>query len=191
MFGLSDSLAPQTHYHSDPTEYLEPHVESFDIHSRGKRQFIFPFQVITYCVLALVVLGFLTFLLMDDTSLVQVIVWIQVLIAPFYLPGLYYYATYFKQEKHTQVELDPKAQLIKYSHSKEAVNLLFHASQVESCVVNMSLLFPYKVDYLTMKLKGGPEIYISSLVVEPLEILKRFSIEYDIQKRILNPVPRG
>lgn len=189
MFGLSDSLAFPTQNNPQTTELIEPHVELYDIHSKEKGPFIFPFQLIAYCLLALVGFGFLAFLLMDDTSIVQVILWIQLLLAPFYVPGLYYYAKYFRQEKFTQVELDFKSQLIKYSHSKTHINLLFHAEQVESCMLHLSLLFPYKVNYLSLQLKNGPLVHISSLVVEPSLILHHFSLDYEIRKRVFNGIP--
>ena len=190
MFGLSDSLASQTQSQQLISEPLEPHVESFDIHSNGKRRFIFPFQVITYVFIGLVAVGFLTFMVFDDTSVAQLILWIQIFLAPFYFPGLYFYTRYFKKERHTRIELDHKSQLIKYTHDKKKVNILFHADQVEECVVNLSLLFPYRVDFLSLKLQGGPKIYISSLVVEPAEILTRFAIPYDVRRRAINVLPR-
>ncbi|MEM7373569.1 MAG: hypothetical protein AAF587_33400 [Bacteroidota bacterium] len=189
MFGLSDSLAFPTQNSHQPVELLEPHVELFDIHSKEKGPFIFPFQLITYCLIAMVALGFVAFLIMDDTSIVQVIFWIQLILAPFYLPGLYYYSRYFMQERFTQVELDFKSQLIKYSHSKTEINLLFQADQVESCVLYMSLLFPYKVNYLSLQLKDGPRVHISSLVVEPSLILHHFSLDYEVRKRLVNAIP--
>ena len=191
MFGRNHSLASQALAPSTTVkkDRLEPHVDLFNIHSTSKSGFIFPFQVISYCLISLVILGLVGWVFTEDHTIVTLVVLIQLFFAPFFLPGLYYYYRFMKQEKHVELELDSRHELIKYSQGEQGLHVLFHLDQVEKCTLHMSLIFPYKIDYLSLQLAGGPLICISSLVIEPTEILSRFSLDYTIEKRMFNALP--
>jgi hypothetical protein len=191
MFGRNHSLASQTLSPANTLEKvrLEPHVDQYDIHSTSKSGFTFPFQVISYCLISLVILGLIGWLFTEDFITIKLVLLIQLFFAPFYLPGLYYYFSFLKREKQVELELDSRNQLIKYFQGEKGLHVLFHLDQIEQCVLNVSLIFPYKIDYLSLQLKGGPQIYISSLLIDPAEILSRFAIEYTIEKRMFNPLP--
>ncbi|MEM7656677.1 MAG: hypothetical protein AAF399_11150 [Bacteroidota bacterium] len=192
MFGRNDSLAPQTSLEASASEkhQLEPHVEFFDLHSTRKGPFVLPFQVIFYCMIGLVALGFVGWIWLQDQTVVQLVVLIQLFFAPFFIPGLVYYFRFLKRERGVELELDSYHDWIKYYHEPSGTHLLFQSEQVESCTLHLSLIFPYKVDFLSLQLVGGPCVHISSLIISPEEMLERFPIPYEIQKRMFNPIPK-
>ena len=190
LTGLADEQPRKKRKRSTIAIEIEPHVQYFDIESSEKKQFILPFQLITWFLFIFIIIGFATWLIWNDNSATMVVLGLQCAFAPFYLPGLYLYSKSLKRETDTEVELDKKNGYIMYTNEKTGKNLLFHESQVEHCEVNLSLLLPYRVDYLSMRLKGGKTVSISSLIVEPKEILNNFSFPYQIQKRWINPLPR-
>ena len=189
LTGLADEQ-PRKKRRSPIAIEIEPHVRYFDIESSEKKQFVLPFQLITLFLFIFIIVGFATWLIWDDNSATMIVLGLQCAFAPFYLPGLYFYSRSLKKETDTEIELDKKYGFIKYTNDSTGQNLMFHESQVEHCEVNLSLLLPYRVDYIFLRLKGGKTIFISSLIVEPNEILKDFSFPYQIKKRWINPLPR-
>ena len=188
LTGLADNQ-PRKKRQTTANRFIEPHVKVFDIDSTEKKYFVFPFQLITAFLFAFIIIGFVCWFAWEDNSATFIVVALQLAFAPFYLPGLYLYNRYLKRENHTEVELDKKNRLIKYSNSQDGRNLLFHESQIEKCEISLSIFVPYRLDYIHLHLKGGRVIVISSLIVEPKEILKHFSFPYQIRKRWVNPFP--
>jgi hypothetical protein len=165
-------------------------VSYFDIHSKEQGPFIFPFQMMGYFMCFFVLLDLYFILFQDDTSVSSIVVWIFCIFSPFYLPGLYHYACYRDLEQDTRLEVDSRHQMIKYSNEQQGENLLFHTSQVEHCQVSLSILFPYRIDYLTLRLKGGKTIYVSGLIASPEEILTELDLSYEVERRWFNPSSR-
>lgn len=169
-------------------EKIEPHVEYFVPDKRAQSRFTLPFYLITAALTVAIFLAFYFWLSTGEKFMIEVCVWMHLIFAPFYLPGLYYYSCYFEKDKDTEVEVDKKNELIKYS-SKD-VNLLFHKSQVETCEINLSLLFPYKLDYISLKLVGGPKIHISNLVIDSKMMVRWFKVKPSINRRYFNRMPK-
>lgn len=168
-------------------EKIEPHVECFMADVKEQNRFTLPFYLITATLTITLCLAFYFWLTTGDKMMIEVSVWLHILFAPFYIPGIYYYSCYFEKDKHTEVEVDKKNELIKYS--SKGVNLLFHKSQVEKCEINLSLLFPYRLDYISLQLAGGRKIYISNLIIDPKTMVRWFKVKPSIQRRYFNSMP--
>ena len=136
LTGLANDQ-PRKNKHTSLARFIEPHVRIFDIDSSEKKPFILPFQLISWFLLAFIVIGFACWFVWEDNSATLLVVALQLAFAPFYLPGLYFYKYYLKKEHHTEVELDQKHRLIKYTNFKDGRNLLFHESQIEKCEISL------------------------------------------------------
>ncbi|RMG28311.1 MAG: hypothetical protein D6730_05750 [Bacteroidetes bacterium] len=167
---------------------LEPHVECFRMDSQSQGRFTLPFYLMTAILGVLVLLAFFFWLVYEDKTMVRVCFWMQLLMAPFYIPGLYYYSMYYEQDKDTELELDKKNELVKYTGKRH--NLLFHKNQVEKVEVHLSMAFPYQLDYLSLHLKGGRQIHISSLVIDPKTMIRWFGRKPTVSRRWFNALPR-
>lgn len=168
---------------------VEPHVECFDIESSSHQRFTYPFQVITCIMLFFTLVALAYWMVKGDTSFMVVVIGMQCILLPFYFPGVYYYYRYFDQEKHTEMELDRKHELLKYSNLAD--NLLFHRSQIESCILYKSMAFPYEFAFLSLALKGGKSVCISNLIVEPDKIIDALGLQAEVKKRLINPFPKA
>ncbi len=187
MFGTTppSSITP----HAFPLS-TETHVEHFTFQKEKQSHFIFPFEMMTYFMLLFLALGLFFALYHDDQSVGHIAIWIHCVFAPFYLPGLYHYYQYLSRDQHSEIELDSRHGLIKFTNASRQENLLFHVSQIQSCRVHYSILFPYRIDRLTLHLSGGRQLHISGLVVPPLELLSRFDLPYQIERRLFNAAPK-
>jgi len=188
MFGIQNRLASDKPY--APSLALEPYVAYFDARTQDQDTFIFPFQMMGYCMLFFLCMGFYFAFSESDSNISVVIVWLMSIFAPFYIPGIYHYAQYFARDRHTQLELDTRHEWIKYTNIKRGENLLFHVDQIEACQVNCSILFPYRIDYMTIIIQGGKKIHVSSLVVEPHEIISHLGLSYQMRRRWFNSAPQ-
>ncbi|MEL6630597.1 MAG: hypothetical protein AAFQ83_03990 [Bacteroidota bacterium] len=168
---------------------LEPHVSYFDIHSSEKQALTLPFQLMSYLLLFFVVIGFYYHLVQGENSITPLITWLFAIFAPFYFPGIYLFNQYMVREQRKQVEIDERYQYIQYVDRHTGENILFHVDQVDRVTLNMSMMFPYGVDYMSMYLKGGKVIHISSLVVSPRILINAMGFEYEIKERVFNPFP--
>jgi hypothetical protein len=87
------------------------------------------------------------------------------------------------------VELDHRHQLVLYANDIHKKRLLFHLDQVEDCVLNMSMMLPFRLSYLTLSLKGGIQVHISSLVIDPSEIISLLSRPHRVERHWLSFIP--
>lgn len=187
MFGMipPSSLPPRTSHPS-----TESYVEHFTFQKEKQSHFIFPFEMMTYFMLFFLALGLFFTLYHDNQSVGHIVIWMYCVFAPFYVPGLYHYYQYLSRDRHSEVELDSRHGLIKFANSTRQENILFHVSQIETCQVHYSILFPYRIDRLTLSLSGGRQLHISGLVVPPSEILSRFDLPYQVERRLFNSAPK-
>ncbi|MEL6671434.1 MAG: hypothetical protein AAFR61_04555 [Bacteroidota bacterium] len=169
---------------------LEPHVCTYDVHRSEKALFVLPFQLITYVSAILMITGFATWLIWDQYTVIQAVALIHLFFAPFYLPGLYLYNKYLQAEQGTCLEIDTKHGFIQYLHRERKENILFHPQQIDRLVMHASMMLPYRLDYLTIHLKGGQQVHISGLIAEPEEILRHIRRPFQVRKRWFNPFPR-
>lgn len=187
MFG---AIHPFTTPRPSSSQLDEPFVDHFSFRQDKQSQFVFPFEMMTYCMLFFLLLGFFFTLYREDPGVSAIVIWLYCVFAPFYIPGLYHYYQYLARDRHTEVELDSRQQLIQYSNPTRQENILFHASQIEHCAVHCSILFPYRIDRLCLTLRGGRQLHISGLVVSPHEFLARFDLPHRVEHRLFNAAPR-
>lgn len=193
MFNILTDLASQQPEKSPKTAatvYLEPHVGYYDIYSSSKNLFTLPFKIIGWSLLGFTLAGFASVIVWQNDLIAQVFFCLMALFGPFYLPGIYYYFTCYNKEVDTRVELDAKHGLIKYEKPENGRNILFHESQIEKCTVKLSLLFPYKINYVSLQVKGGYEVNISSLIVEPQHLVQQFNLSYTLETYWFNRFPK-
>lgn len=191
MFNILTDLAdqhPQKPKKEHKSVYLEPHVAYYDINTQGKELFTLPFKFIGWSLLTFTVAGFIAFLFWEDQIVARIFFCLMAILCPFYIPGIFYYFSSYKKEEDTRVELDVKHGLIKYENDSGR-NILFHESQIESCTIRLSLLFPYKINYASLKLKGGYQVHISSLILEPQQLVQSFKIPYTLETYWFNQFP--
>ncbi|MEL6251105.1 MAG: hypothetical protein AAFR87_03750 [Bacteroidota bacterium] len=192
MFNILTDLAdqqPNKQPRFKASDYLEPHVAYYDIYSKEKELFILPFKVIGWCLLAFTIAGFASFMIWGNQLIAQIFFCLLAILGPFYLPGIYYYFKCLKKEQDTRIEVDAKHGLIKYEKPGSDKNILFHESQIENCTIRLSLLFPYKINYLNLRLKGGYNVTVSSLILEPQDLVQLFNIPYTIETYWINKIP--
>lgn len=163
---------------------LEPHVSTFVFRKATRDRFVFPFQIITSILIALTILSVYLWLMYDYTTLAIFTIWAQVLIIPFYLPGILMYFRLRDKEKYTWIELDSQNKLIQYKQKN--VNILFHQSQIIRCELRVSIMLPHEVDFLVLHLKGGIMLCISSLIMDPWKFLHTWKIPYTTHRRWIN-----
>ncbi|MDX2249424.1 MAG: hypothetical protein SF052_21755 [Bacteroidia bacterium] len=168
---------------------IEPHVTYYDILRTDKRTAILPFQVATIVISGLIAMGFVSWLFQQENPVTYFFIGIVFLLAILYLPYVFFYLSFFSKEEQTRVEIDTKHGYIKYTNPRISQNLLFHRSQITFCQLNRSLLFPFKIDFITLDLKGGRRIHISSLVVDPRDMIRDLSLPYELRSRVFNFMP--
>lgn len=167
----------------------EPHVEYFDIHQESKIRFLLVYQILMGMMGLLLALGYLTLFVLHDMKMVGAILIAEFCILPLMAVGLYLYQRYLDHESVTQLEVDSKYDLVKYSNARLCQNLLFHSSQVEDCTIFSSLVVPFQLDYLRIRLKNGPVIHISGLVADPRDLARRLSLRCRVIYKWVNPLP--
>ena len=191
MLGQLPNLATSHVRKAKINKEIEPHVDIYDIDSTDKRRVMLPIEIISYSLLGLLVLGFGISLIFDGNTFSLITVTIIGLIAPFYLPYMYFFLKYLKKDEHTEIEVDRKHGLIKYFNSVTGENLLFHQSQIENCVIHQSILLPLNIDYITLYLKGGKKVCFSSLVIDLKEFVTKNTLPYQTKEKLFNPIPRS
>lgn len=182
MFGISQPITHGTRSASVTSE-LEPHVMSFRLDASPGMPFSLSYKLISLSVLACLMLGFFLWQQTGQMWLVQVSAWTGLALAALFYPGWVQYHRVHQYESAACVELDSKNQLIKYTHEKEQINILFHPSQVEACEVHICMMLPNRIDTLWLQLKDGPRIMISSLLAEPSELMRTIRKPYSLRKR--------
>ncbi|GAB4411425.1 MAG: hypothetical protein OHK0039_16620 [Bacteroidia bacterium] len=144
-----------------------------------------------YVLMALTLVALYAKYALGNGSLVGVLLWMQCLFAPYYLPALYYHNRYASLEAGTELEVDTRHGLIQFARRQEGVNMLFHVSQIRQCRLACNLLLPHQIDVLTLSLDGGYEIQLSSLVVDPYAFTGRFGLPVEMHRRLFGPVDLG
>lgn len=168
-------------------ELLEPHVTYFETDETNQSRFTLPFHLMTATLGIMLCLAFYFWLTVEDYMMIRVCIWMQLIFAPMYVPGLYFYAMYYERDRYTELEVDSKNELIKYRGQEQ--HLLFHKSQVERCEIHLSMLFPYQLDYLTLHLKGGQQVHVSSLVIDPKWMVRWFESQPTVTRAWFNVMP--
>lgn len=176
--------------HRTTASALEPYVSYFDVQSRDQNSFLFPFQVMGYCLGFFLLVGFYFTLFKDDPSISAIVVWMFCIFGPFYVPGVYHYRRCLNHDWDTQLEIDSRNRWLRYTNHRKGENFLFHADQVEKCQVSISILFPYRIDHLTLVLQGGKKIHVSGLVASPREVIDHLDLKYEVERRLFNSVPK-
>lgn len=166
---------------------IEPHVEIHRVDETRQHHFTLPFQLMLGSMGVMLALAFYFWFAFEDKTTVQIICYMQLIFAPFYIPGIYFYSKYYTKDINSCLEIDSKNRLIQYESPKES--LLFHADQVEHCEIHMSLLLPYQIHYTTLKLKGGKVLNISSLLITPDKLMKYLSIFPEVHQHAFNVMP--
>ncbi len=189
MFDILTKFTTKKQTYRKIIEKIEPHVEYFMLDASTQGRFTLPFHLITATLAILLILASYFWLTTGDRMMIEVCILMQLIFAPFYIPGLYYYSLYYEKDKHTQVEVDKKNELIKYS--SKGTNLLFHKSQVEKCEIHFSLIFPYQLEYVSLYLKGDRKINISNLVIDPKVMARWFDTKPLVYHRYVNPLPKN
>ncbi|MEZ4826516.1 MAG: hypothetical protein R3C61_09510 [Bacteroidia bacterium] len=188
MFGQITNLT-SGNQKTDSGQPIEPHVSYYDIFSSDKRNAIMPFQIATIVISGLIAMGFVSWIFQDSNPVTSFFIASVFVLAIVYIPYVYAYLRFFTREEQTMVEIDNKYGYIKYTNGRTNQNLLFHSSQITACRFNRSLLFPLKIDFLTLDLKGGRRIHVSSLVVNPRDMIRDLSIPYELRSRVINFMP--
>ena len=191
MMRILTSLAnPQTR--NTPAGYaytLEPHICRYDFNSTEKALFIWPFQLISYASIIMIVVGLGVWLYGGEQTICQALALIQLFFAPFYFPGVIMYRKYFKKEQSVTLDIDTKDGFIQYQHLGRRENILFHPQQIERLEMHASMMLPYRLDYLSIHLKGGKKVHISGLIAEPEEIIRHIRRPFMVKKHLFNPFP--
>ena len=167
---------------------LEPHVEIFRVDESRQQKFTLPFQLMVGSMAVMLVMAFYFWFAYQDRTSVQIICYMQLLFAPFYIPGIYFYAKYYAKDTKSRLEIDSNNKLIQLESPSES--LLFHADQVESCEIHMSLILPYQLHYTKLRLEGGKELNISNLLIEPGKLMKYLSIHPEVHQHAINVMPK-
>ncbi|MEO0469083.1 MAG: hypothetical protein AAF206_05640 [Bacteroidota bacterium] len=183
MFGRLRSLAANRTTTAKLT-VLEPHVDHFDIHSVDKTPFLIPFRIIGSGMLLLLFLGTWEGLVKDNQTFAMLAASMVMVMGIFYVPGMYLYARFLDRELDTEVEIDSRAELIKYRNG--STNLLFHVSQIESCEMYQNILFPYRLDRITICLSDGPSLTISALIIDPWELSEHLKLPVSSRQRMID-----
>lgn len=180
MFG---ALKPQSNLSSrSPITVLEPHISYFDIHTRKKGSLVFPFRSMGYILKALILLGLYFALVEDNLFAVAFITWLMGIPLILYLPATFYYIRFQDWDFSTEIEVDQKHGLIQYRNAAKGENLLFHVSQIDSCKVTLSSILFYRMDCLSLRLKGGKTINITCFIATPEEMLCCLKVPYAVER---------
>lgn len=169
---------------------VEPYVHSYSLALTDQSRFTLPFQLMSYLLLSLIVFGFYGWLVNENNQIISVVIWLHAIFAPFYIPGVYHYYRFLRHEESKEVEIDERNKYIQYHNSRTGEKFLFHASQIVKCRYYRTILFPYNIDYVQLILKGGKEVYLSSLVVDPRELLADLDVRYSVEQKLFNSMPR-
>lgn len=161
-------------------------MKRFTIHSSDKQHFLLPIQAVMLTLLALTALSFWEWSRSGNTALPTFAMLLHVIAAPFYLGGAYLYRRIARHEQEAALELDEQSGLILYANSRKDLKILFHHSQVESCEWHQNLLLPFGVDYLFLRIRGGYEVCVSSLLVSPAEVMAHIQAPCKVRQQFVN-----
>lgn len=170
-----------------PAPSPESRIRWYDFRSRTQQPFLRPFQIIGIGLAGLLLLSSVIRHQEGNQALVHTLLILGGILLGLCLPGLLYYLHYFVRSRRTGLELDEENGFIRYVNAFEGQNLLFHAEQVDRCVLCLNLLLPYRVDTIILFLRGGHTIEVSSLVMDPLELIRRFGFRPEVYQRWLGP----
>ncbi|MEZ4776039.1 MAG: hypothetical protein R3D00_22880 [Bacteroidia bacterium] len=188
MFGQITNLT-SGNQKTDTSFGIEPHVSLYDILHTDKRNVTMPFQIATIIISGLIAMGFVSWSFQQANPVTYFFIAMVFVLAVLYIPYVFFYLNFFSKEEQTQVEIDNKYGYIKYTNPRISQNILFHREQITACQYNRSLLFPLKIDFLTLDLKGGGRIHVSSLVVDPRELIRDLALPYELKSRFFNFMP--
>lgn len=186
---MSQSWLPPT-FSSKKNKYnkvIEPYVKYFDAGQADYDRFLLPFQLFNGILAFFIPYAICHWIVEDNLTVIHLALWLTCLFIPFYLPGLFLYAGYVKVESSTQLEIDQKGKFIHYQRGK--TRLFFHKDQIESLAIFESLLLPYQLSYVKVDISGGVTIYISNLIIEPMELIDFYERKPTWHKKLFNAFP--
>lgn len=128
-----------------------------------------PFRWIAWANLALVGVGAVLSLFSGMTTFVEVLATLVGVGGLFYLTGLLFLYPIYQRDKSLELELDFDTGFIHYKSATE--NLLFHRDQVQVCEWQEYLLFPHRIDQVTLYLEGERTLKISNLIIDPIYLI--------------------
>lgn len=172
------------HCHS---RILEPYVDLFAFRRDQQGDFLFPFQLMAYCPLGFITLSIGGYFYSGSDHLSTAAIFMVMILAPFYVSGIYYSLCCVGTYEPVRVEVDTKHRYVQYIDERRQLNPLFSAEDVIQCTLWRSQLFPHRIDNLELQLVNGQQLYISSLIVEPRDLLARLDLTAEEQVRLLNP----
>uniref|UniRef100_A0A7S2P5F2 PH domain-containing protein n=1 Tax=Leptocylindrus danicus TaxID=163516 RepID=A0A7S2P5F2_9STRA len=108
---------------------------------------------------------------------------IQVGFSLFWLPGIYLYFTYRKENFNSVLILNTKDELVEYK--AENKKLKFNKSEIQSCylVESRSILAPWSTfKYFRIRLNDGKSICITCLLTNVHEIINLMNVEFIYNK---------
>ncbi|MEM6346361.1 MAG: hypothetical protein AAF927_20905 [Bacteroidota bacterium] len=167
---------------------LEQEVEFFQFRWQEGYQSLLPIQLMGGLLLMTYICGIVAWLFFDSMVTAQVCLWLGLLFFPFYFPAVFLSKSYWEMEQNTELELDHKANLIAYRNQDQYV--LFHQDQIESCEIVQTEFMPYSLNYLCLRVKGGVEIVISSLIIDPETLSQHLAVKPVVKRRFFNAFPR-
>lgn len=170
------------------SKVLEPYVKYFDAGQADYDRFLLPFQLLNGILLFIIPYAIFHWIVEENLSVIHLALWFTSIFIPFYLPGLFLYAGYVHVESKTQLEIDHKGNFIHYQRGN--TRLFFHRDQIEGLTIVESLLLPYQLNYAKLDIVGGKTIYISNLIIEPLELAEFYNKKPILHKKIFNAFPR-
>jgi hypothetical protein len=169
MFGKQIDLAPQQPDYPIQSFQDSPYSDSYRINPALMKPLLEPFQWLALTNFLLIGLGIFLSLFTEMESVITVITTMVAVGGLFYLLGVFSIFLVYQRDRNLIFELDHQNGLMHYKNARE--NLLFHRDQVLICEWHQNLLFPYRVDQLTLHLKGERSITISNLVIDPTLLL--------------------
>lgn len=183
MFDILTHLKPKKNNSLPKSQHIEPHVEYHDVHTAQQSRFLFPLQVVFYVMLVINFCSLSFFFVSNDQYIViTILMWVSGVFCMLCLPIWFGFSRSLQHDKGTLLEVDNKYGLIKYTNPERNLNLLFHKSQVEKCEIRKSLISPFHVEYLILNLSGGIKLKISSLVINPKEMAREFTLPYTVSR---------
>ncbi|MEL6653936.1 MAG: hypothetical protein AAFQ87_24340 [Bacteroidota bacterium] len=167
---------------------LEQDVECYQLRWQEWYQSLLPIQLMGGLLLLTSLCGISGWLFYDSMLSAQICLGLGILFFPYYFLALFFFRSYWQMEQSTHLELDYKANLIAYRNHSQ--HLLFHQDQIESCEIVHTEFMPYSIYYLCLRIKGGAEIVISSLIVDPMTLSHQLALTPVVKRRFFNSYPR-
>lgn len=169
MLGHSIGLVPGGTELPPKSARSLPFTDRFEIDRQRLQEVMQPFQWLVRINLALIVMGIGLTTLVEMAVLFHVIITVVGVGMLFFMGGMMTLFPVYTRDKELQLELDHEGGFIQLKRPGE--NLLFHRQQVLVCEWHQPLLMPYQVDQISLHLKGGKTLELSSLVIEPTQLI--------------------